>query len=543
MSEDCPNGLRAPVGQTERRKTPRVPIRRLAYLNLGPYDNGGVVTDISKDGLRFQMVNPVEQGGIVPISILLGAANEVDAVGDIVWMDTDRKVGGVRFTVSPQGAAERIIEWASEGTEISEAEPTRADVQDTSISIERFMERWMDAAPPASTRATGAGTGGAPPIPNIPPIPVPSPRTPAAAQPSAPVLLTPPAVRTSPAAPDNRPTASMQSSDVPPAPPMIPQPSSIPGMYQQPQAMAQQPSAMPWITHFDPYPPARDSAFFRGVLGGIAICALFAFAAWFAMRYYGWQNPLALLGSFGNSGVANRDLSGAPAPTPLAPNPVTPAPAESNPSAPLPAAQAPSEGNPNSASVTGRRSPPVPADSTAPVSEAPSPETVPAATAAEKPQSAVTAPPNGKPASSRDAAGGASQNSSAQGQTNQATLNTTVPAEEPSHLPGAQYSAAAASAQPQRAAADAGEAQLQLARQYLDGRGRPRNPAVASQLLWSAVEKGNSAAEMDLADLYLHGDGVTRNCDQARVLLSVASQKGNAEATHKLSDLNRTGCR
>src|SRR5205807_836536 len=56
--------------------------------------------------------------------------------------------------------------------------------------------------------------------------------------------------------------------------------------------------------------------------------------------------------------------------------------------------------------------------------------------------------------------------------------------------------------QPWRAP-DAGESQLTLARQYLDGRSRPRNPAAASQLLWSAVEKGNSVAEMDLADLYL----------------------------------------
>ena len=82
-----------------------------------------------------------------------------------------------------------------------------------------------------------------------------------------------------------------------------------------------------------------------------------------------------------------------------------------------------------------------------------------------------------------------------------------------------------------------------LARQYLDGRVHPRNPTVASQLLWSAVEKGNSAAEMELADLYLHGDGVARNCDQARVLLSVASEKGNVEAMEKLRELNRTGCR
>ena len=91
--------------------------------------------------------------------------------------------------------------------------------------------------------------------------------------------------------------------------------------------------------------------------------------------------------------------------------------------------------------------------------------------------------------------------------------------------------------------ADTGESQLMLARQYLDGRVRPRNPTVASRFLWAAVEKGNSAAEMDLADLYLHGDGVARNCDQARVLLSVASEKGNPEAMQKLHELNRAGCR
>jgi TPR repeat protein len=82
-----------------------------------------------------------------------------------------------------------------------------------------------------------------------------------------------------------------------------------------------------------------------------------------------------------------------------------------------------------------------------------------------------------------------------------------------------------------------------LARQYLDGQDHPRNPTVASRLLWSAVEKGNSTAETTLADLYLRGDGVARNCAQARVLLSAASAKGNPEAMQKLRDLNRTGCR
>ncbi len=110
MTENDAPGPNAPMVHGERRKTPRVTIRRLAYVNLGPYDNGGVVTDISKDGLRFHMVNPVEQGGVVRVSILLGAANQIEAVGELIWLDAARKAGGLRFTVLPAGAAEQIIE-------------------------------------------------------------------------------------------------------------------------------------------------------------------------------------------------------------------------------------------------------------------------------------------------------------------------------------------------------------------------------------------------------------------------------------------------
>src|ERR1700676_232966 len=112
MIEDERPGQTVLMNHTERRKNPRTPIRRLAYVNLEPYDNGGVITDISPDGLRFHMVKPVEQGGGVRLSILLGAANHVDAVGELVWLDASRKVGGVRFTVLPAGAADQILNWA-----------------------------------------------------------------------------------------------------------------------------------------------------------------------------------------------------------------------------------------------------------------------------------------------------------------------------------------------------------------------------------------------------------------------------------------------
>ena len=126
---------------------------------------------------------------------------------------------------------------------------------------------------------------------------------------------------------------------------------------------------------------------------------------------------------------------------------------------------------------------------------------------------------------------------------NDHSVGATLSADGRSLAPAPTQPVAKAPASLPPSGADMGESQLRLARQYLDGRVQPRNPAVASQLLWSAVEKGNSEAEMDLADLYLHGDGVARNCDQARVLLSVASGKGNPEAMQKLHELDRSGCR
>jgi hypothetical protein len=284
---------------------------------------------------------------------------------------------------------------------------------------------------------------------------------------------------------------------------------------------------MPWITHFDPDPPAGKSVFVRGVLGGIVICVLLGFVAWFGLPHNLWQNI--------SIPILHRDVSTpavstptAPANVPSADIPKDPA-SEVNTTYSLPSEQsqpAPSQAASSSAGLdTQGNTPanpnsPVPqpqshhtADSTAPAVPGSTPQaaTPPQTTVAQGPSAAV--PPSD-------------------------TLSTAR-----GSLPAAQQPAAKVSAAQPSRTTDAGESQLSLARQYLDGRAHPRNPAAASQLLWSAVEKGNSTAETDLADLYLRGDGVAKNCDQARILLSAASDKGNAEAMQKLTELNRTGCR
>jgi hypothetical protein len=87
-----------------------------------------------------------------------------------------------------------------------------------------------------------------------------------------------------------------------------------------------------------------------------------------------------------------------------------------------------------------------------------------------------------------------------------------------------------------------GQPEYLQALQILRSPGRSSEVPAAIQLLWSAVEKGNTGAELDLAELFRTGRGVAKNCDQARVLLSAAARKGSVEARKRLEAFQRQGC-
>jgi hypothetical protein len=88
-----------------------------------------------------------------------------------------------------------------------------------------------------------------------------------------------------------------------------------------------------------------------------------------------------------------------------------------------------------------------------------------------------------------------------------------------------------------------GQSDLALARKYLRERSGPGYSAAAENLMWSAIEKGSTAAEVELADHYLRGGDLRKNCDQARVLFMAASKSKNAVAVERLANLSRYGCK
>jgi cell division septation protein DedD len=95
-----------------RRLYPRKTLNPLPYVSL-PSDNGGIVLDVSEQGLRFRAVAPVKQLG--PIHFSFSAYSyRIDGVADLVWTDRAKKTGGLRFTQLSDEAREQIRKWPHE---------------------------------------------------------------------------------------------------------------------------------------------------------------------------------------------------------------------------------------------------------------------------------------------------------------------------------------------------------------------------------------------------------------------------------------------
>ncbi|HEY4054439.1 MAG TPA: PilZ domain-containing protein [Terriglobales bacterium] len=95
----------------ERRNIPRTKLERLAYIHIEP-DNGGIVLNVSGNGLGFHSMNAVERNG--PVRFSLQEQNRrIDVCGELVWTDEIQKIGGLRFTTLTTEARAQVRDWMS----------------------------------------------------------------------------------------------------------------------------------------------------------------------------------------------------------------------------------------------------------------------------------------------------------------------------------------------------------------------------------------------------------------------------------------------
>jgi hypothetical protein len=95
--------------EQSRRQYRRKTLNPLPYINL-PSGNGGLVLDISEQGLRFRAIAPLEKSGPIPFSFKSNS-NLIAGTGELVWFDETKKTGGLRFTQLPYEALEQIRKW------------------------------------------------------------------------------------------------------------------------------------------------------------------------------------------------------------------------------------------------------------------------------------------------------------------------------------------------------------------------------------------------------------------------------------------------
>jgi hypothetical protein len=98
--------------QSERRRVERTRTDQLLYVELGT-GNGGVLRDVSEEGCGFLSIAPIwDQEPRFAFGI--GGGRQIQGEGKIIWVDSSRKLGGLRFLDGSPAFRERVRAWLAE---------------------------------------------------------------------------------------------------------------------------------------------------------------------------------------------------------------------------------------------------------------------------------------------------------------------------------------------------------------------------------------------------------------------------------------------
>lgn len=139
-----------PAMQPDRRRLPRTNLECLAYINFEP-NNGGIILNICEDGLCFHAVAPVETNTNACFWFS-AESTRIAAEGLVVWVDTSRKTGGLRFNHLSQDARRQIRVWMDPSSKPL-ARPKEAVVPVPSSRSALLVVRRANAAGSAALRS------------------------------------------------------------------------------------------------------------------------------------------------------------------------------------------------------------------------------------------------------------------------------------------------------------------------------------------------------------------------------------------------------
>jgi hypothetical protein len=95
--------------EPDKRRFVRKRTDQLLYAEFGP-DNGSILLNLSEEGCSFQSMAPVREEQL-RFSVSVGDGRKLESDGEMVWSDTAKKIGGLRFVNPSEELREQVREW------------------------------------------------------------------------------------------------------------------------------------------------------------------------------------------------------------------------------------------------------------------------------------------------------------------------------------------------------------------------------------------------------------------------------------------------
>ncbi len=106
----------------ERRRFIRQRVRSLAYVDVVP-NNGGIVLNLSENGLALQAVNPFDETRVSLRIQPPKSRKRIEASAEITWISESKREAGLQFLGLTEEARSEIAEWVAAEADIGERRP------------------------------------------------------------------------------------------------------------------------------------------------------------------------------------------------------------------------------------------------------------------------------------------------------------------------------------------------------------------------------------------------------------------------------------
>lgn len=517
------------------RKTPRKKPEGLVYVEFGS-ENGGMIRDLSENGMGFRSVGPLRPAEKVPFSFSFDGEDVLRGEAQMIWADGDGRSGGLVFVDISEGLRSKLRTWCTREVYQPGAQPARTETNSTASTFEELRNELRSQISPA---LAGASTA----VAEFPSIH------------GKTRLVSPVAeaaqVREDPANPGRATSADISSSvgteTGQTTPSEQPHPAESKANETKP-VITSRPSYSVSQSFPPPSPLIAPLSFDRevnlGLESRLPLQGSLPEPTWVEKLTVSWVIVAMLVLSLAAAGFVFRNevgqsfiwlgakIAGTDQPAPVVQQPpVLQQPGLQQPAAPT-ASDASSAGpvsNPGTEAPAPDSA--TPRTNVLPANVTPSNATGKTGSSPEKQKNQAATPSSLSPSASNNKAPTAVKDGIARADDRSA--NAGLGADNPLN------------ASPSSASAgddENGQNALQQAMLILRSDRRSTNIAEAVRLLWIAVEHGSSEAEVVLADLYRTGEGVAQSCDQTHILLTAAARKGNNEAKSRLVEIAHTGC-